>query len=397
MSDSFRTFLQVLLIWFAGLGAATQFAKIAVPFADIGLLYPDHAAVIGWLLSIISLMGAALGAMSGAIAARIGPNRLLLSGLVLGGALSILQASLPGFQLMLLSRVVEGLSHLAIVVAAPTLIAQITTGRARYNSMVLWSTFFGVAFALNAWFGLPIVDRYGLPVYFALHGGLMLVIAALIAFSKLKIDIDQPAGTRWSLSSLLGVHLRTYRSPFISAPAIGWFFYTLTFVSLLAILPGRLPEGQGASIAALMPLAGIVLSWLLVPLLLTVLSCVSVVNLGFAMGILTIISLFLGAPLAFGCIALFAVLGLVQGGSFAAVPELNETAETQALSYGAMAQMGNAGNLLGTPVLLAILLGANEVGMFMAVAAFYGIAIFIHLALAKRRKSAGLSRGDDLK
>jgi MFS family permease len=397
MSDSFRTFLQVMLIWFAGLGAATQFAKIAVPFSDVGLLYPDNAAVIGWLLSIISLMGAALGAISGAITARIGPNRLLLSGLVLGGALSLLQASLPVFQLMLLSRVIEGLSHLAIVVAAPTLIAQITSGRARYNSMVLWSTFFGVAFALNAWVGLPIVDRFGLPTYFAMHGGLMLLIAALISLSDLKTDIGQTEGTGWGLSAFLDVHIRTYRSPFISAPAIGWFFYTLTFVSLLAILPGRLPEGQGASIAALMPLAGIVLSWLLVPLLLTVLSCVSVVNLGFMLGIATIIALFLGAPLTFGCIALFAVLGLVQGGSFAAVPELNDTTEAQALSYGAMAQMGNAGNLLGTPVLLAILLGVDEAGMFVAVAAFYSIAVIAHLLLARRRKSAGLSRSDDLK
>ena len=397
MSDSFRTFLQVMLIWFAGLGAATQFAKIAVPFSDVGLLYPDNAAVIGWLLSIISLMGAALGAISGAITARIGPNRLLLSGLVLGGALSLLQASLPIFQLMLLSRVIEGLSHLAIVVAAPTLIAQITSGRARYNSMVLWSTFFGVAFALNAWVGLPIVDRFGLPTYFAMHGGLMLLIAALIALSDLKTDMGQTEGTGWGLSAFLDVHIRTYRSPFISAPAIGWFFYTLTFVSLLAILPGRLPEGQGASIAALMPLAGIVLSWLLVPLLLTVLSCVSVVNLGFMLGIATIIALFLGAPLTFGCIALFAVLGLVQGGSFAAVPELNDTTEAQALSYGAMAQMGNAGNLLGTPVLLAILLGVDEAGMFVAVAAFYSIAIIAHLLLARRRKSAGLSRSNDLK
>ncbi len=386
-----------MLIWFAGLGAATQFAKIAVPFSDVGLLYPDNAAVIGWLLSIISLMGAALGAISGAITARIGPNRLLLSGLVLGGALSLLQASLPVFQLMLLSRVIEGLSHLAIVVAAPTLIAQITSGRARYNSMVLWSTFFGVAFALNAWVGLPIVDRFGLPTYFAMHGGLMLLIAALIALSDLKTDMGQTEGAGWGLSTFLDVHIRTYRSPFISAPAIGWFFYTLTFVSLLAILPGRLPEGQGASIAALMPLAGIVLSWLLVPLLLTVLSCVSVVNLGFVLGIATIIALFLGAPLTFGCIALFAVLGLVQGGSFAAVPELNDTTEAQALSYGAMAQMGNAGNLLGTPVLLAILLGVDEAGMFVAVAAFYSIAIIAHLLLARRRKSAGLSRSDDLK
>ncbi len=387
MSQTFRRFLQIMLIWCAGLGAATQFAKIAVPFGDIGALYPDQAAVIGWLLSIISLMGAVLGATSGAITSRIGPTRLLIAGLVLGGALSVFQASLPGFQVMLASRVVEGLSHLAIVVAAPTLIAQITIGRARNMAMVLWSTFFGVAFALNAWFGLPFVDRFGLPAYFALHGIVMLVIAALVALSCPRVNMGQRDETGWGLASFLAAHVRTYRSPFISAPAIGWFFYTLTFVSLLAILPGRLPEGQGAQVAALMPLAGIVLSWLLVPVLLTVCSCIAVVNLGFGLGILAILALFMGAPLAAVCIALFAVLGLVQGGSFAAVPELNAAPEAQALSYGAMAQMGNAGNLLGTPILLAILTGIDETGMFLTVAAIYAIAIMLHVMLGLRRSA----------
>ena len=152
------TFLQVILLWLAGLGAATQFAKIAVPFAQVGLYYPAHGEALGWLLSIISLMGAILGAVSGAIAGKIGPLRLLAFGLVLGGAVSLLQAMIPPFPVMLASRIVEGLSHLAIVVAAPTLIAQLTRGRARNAAMVLWSSFFGVAFALNVWIGLPLVD-----------------------------------------------------------------------------------------------------------------------------------------------------------------------------------------------------------------------------------------------
>ncbi|WP_170330678.1 MFS transporter [Ruegeria arenilitoris] len=388
MNPSLRIFLQVILLWCAGLGAATQFAKIAVPFADVGLLYPAHADAIGWLLSIISLMGAVLGATSGAITGWVGPVRLLIAGLVLGGAISLVQVMLPGFQLMLASRVVEGLSHLAIVVAAPTLIAQITQGKARNVAMVLWSTFFGVAFAMNAWFGLPFVDQFGLPAYFALHGALMLVMAGLIGLCRLKVCIGSSEGASWGLSAFVDAHLRTYRSPFISAPALGWFFYTLTFVSLLAILPGRLPEEQGASVAALMPLAGIVLSWLLVPILLTVFSCVTVVNLGFGLGIVAILSLFMGAPLALVCIALFAVLGLVQGGSFAAVPELNEAAEDQALSYGAMAQMGNAGNLLGTPILLAVLWRVDEAGMFIAVAGFYAAAVIVHILLGQRRKRA---------
>lgn len=375
---------QVLLLWLAGLGAATQFAKIAVPFHELVLLYPSHAKSMGWLLSIISLLGAVLGAVSGAVVGRVGSLKLLLGGLCLGGALSIFQASLPGFYTMLATRFVEGVSHLAIVVAAPTLIAQITSGKARNISMVLWSTFFGVAFALNAWIGLPLVEHFGLPFFFALHGGLMIAIAGLILLCGLKVQLSQDVAP-WRWAELFEVHLRTYRSPFVSAPAIGWFFYTLTFVSLLAILPGRLPEGHAATVAGLMPLAGIVLSWLAVPILLYRMSCVAVVNLGFALGIISIVGVFLGVPLELVCICLFAVLGLVQGGSFAAVPILNQTPETQALSYGAMAQMGNAGNLLGTPVLLAVLGRTGETGMLITVIGIYAAAILAHVALARKR------------
>ncbi len=385
MTQSLRVFLQVLLLWAAGLGAATQFAKIAVPFAEVALLYPDNAGSIGWLLSIISLIGALLGALSGAIAGRVGPASLLISGLILGGAISLFQATLPGFGIMLTSRVLEGLSHLAIVVAAPTLIAQITRGRARDVAMVLWSTFFGVAFALNAWIGLPLVQQFGLQAYFALHGCLMVLIAGLIAACRLRVDLGPATVANWDLQTFAWAHVRTYSSPFVSAPAIGWFFYTLTFVSLLAILPGRLPDDISAQIAGLMPLAGIALSLLAVPFLLSVMPCVAVVTLGFGLGIVTIAAALLGFSLAVICVVLFAVLGLVQGGSFAAVPELNETANAQALGYGALAQMGNAGNLIGTPVLLAILWRTSQGGMLIAVIGFYAAAMVAHFWLARRR------------
>lgn len=385
-----KTVFQVLLLWLAGLGAATQFAKIAVPFPELLLLYPAHTETMGWLLSIISLLGAVLGALSGAIVGRVGPLKLLVLGLFLGGAISIFQASIPGFGIMLASRFVEGLSHLVIVVAAPTLIAQITHGKARNVSMVLWSTFFGVAFALNAWIGLPLIARFGVSSYFLLHGVLMIGVAALIPVFRLQVAfVSGTANWRWM--DLLDIHLRTYRSPFVSAPAVGWFFYTLTFVSLLAILPSRLPEELSAPVAGLMPLAGIVLSWVAVPFLLSVVSCVAVVNLGFGLGILSIASAFLGVPLEIVCVLLFAVLGLVQGGSFAAVPILNQTPEARALSYGAVAQMGNAGNLLGTPVLLAVLWRVDETGMLTTVMCIYALSILAHLRLARKRAAFAAS------
>ena len=167
--------LHVILLWFAGLGAATQFAKIAVPFPDVILLYPQNAEAIGWLLSIISLIGAILGAVSGSHYWPVWPSKLLIWGLVLGGCISLFQATGPGFAIMLASRFVEGLSHLAIVVAAPTLIAQITTGRARKCrhgavEYILWRRLC-----------FECVDRvagyrpdWGLRLFCLLHGVLML-------------------------------------------------------------------------------------------------------------------------------------------------------------------------------------------------------------------------------
>ena len=83
--------------------------------------------------------------------------------------------------------------------------------------------------------------------------------------------------------------------------------------------------------------------------------------------------------------ALFAALGLVQGASFAAIPELNARADDQALAYGLIAQTGNIGNLLGTPLLLAIINAQGQAAMYTVVVTIYLVGIFLHLFLARRR------------
>ena len=84
-------------------------------------------------------------------------------------------------------------------------------------------------------------------------------------------------------------------------------------------------------------------------------------------------------------IALFATLGLVQGASFASIPELMPETEDQVLAYGLVAQAGNAGNLLGTPMLLAIAASANDSMMYLSIAGFYAVAIATHIILIRRR------------
>ena len=386
MSENFRRTILVLVLWIAGLCAAMQFAKIAVPFSDVRLLYPDVGNGAGWLLSIISLVGAVLGGFAGALVGRLGAVRILLGGLLIGSMISFWHASIPSFPIMLVSRTFEGVSHLAIVVAAPTLIAQISSDRFRGAAMTLWSTFFGVSFGLFVWLGMPFVQTWGLSNIFVVHGTAMIAVAGLSAFLLRHHNSHDYPADKLQFCSIAEKLLQAYRSSSISTPGIGWLFYTLTFVALLAIIPERLPDESRSWASGIMPLTGIAVSIIAVPLLLRVMKATSIVMLGFGCALIVIVFPS-GASLTYISIALFSVLGLVQGASFAAVPELNQSSETQALSYGIMAQMGNLGNLLGTPILLFVLDQSGESALFAIVAAVYGFAIAAYLLLGWRYSS----------
>ena len=385
--SSVKLVFMVLVLWLAGLGAAAQFAKIAVPFSSVRTLFPEAGADIGWLLSFISLLGIFFGMTAGIIVSRFGSIRSLILALVLGAAVSFWQATLPSLTPMLMSRLIEGASHLVIVVAAPTLIAQVSTDRYRGAAMTLWSTFFGVSFAVVAWIGLPFVDAYGLTGLFIAHGMFMMMVAGLMTVGYPALGVATPRSkTPMGFGRVLYQHVAAYRSPFVSAPAVGWFFYTLTFVALLAILPDLLPEQSRGQVATLMPLASIAVSLLVVSPMLAFLSATTIVVIGFVSASVVLSLFWVDLPASYIGVTLFAVLGMVQGASFAAVPELNHTFETRMLSNGAVAQMGNLGNTLGTPLLLMIQGHAGLAGLLLAVLASYAAGCVAHIFLACLRR-----------
>lgn len=383
--SSFRI---IFILWLAGLCAAAQFAKIGLILPELQQLYPDAGATLGFLLSLISLIGALLGLVAGILAGRIGLRSLLLIGLVIGSLISFAQSFNLTLGLMLVSRVLEGISHLAIVVAAPTLIAQHSSEHLRPAAMTLWATFFGVSYAITAWLGLPLVAEKGIDALFFAHGLAIGFTALLVAYfiPKQVPPPSQSASKPWpfSLADLYTQHKQAWSSPYVAAPATGWLFYTITYVALLAVLPGLLPIEQRAFIATALPLASIVSSMTLGIFLLRRFTGVQVLSIGFIAAIACAV-LFLLIPQPFIVVLLFASLGLVQGASFAAIPQLNITAEKQALANGTMAQAGNTGNLCGTPLLLMLLSIGGTQAMIAVVVGCYFMAVMLHLLLAKRR------------
>ncbi|MGJ8546773.1 MAG: MFS transporter [Sulfitobacter sp.] len=383
--------LLVVMIWAAGLGGAAQYAKFSVIFDLLGDAYPGGGAALGWIVSLVGLLGVVFGVVAGLLVARIRYRRALLGALWLGASVSLLQALLPPLPLMLGLRALEGLSHLGIVVAGPTLIAQLAPSAQRGLALTLWGTFFGVAFAVMTWAGRPLALSHGLPALFAAHAGFMVLIALLLArfLRALPLEGAQPA---LSLRGILRDHAAIYRSPYLAAPAAGWLFYTFCFVSILTVLPPYLPPASRGLIMGSMPLVSIAISMTLGVALLRRLPAVQVVLLGFGGSALSMLWLWLFPANAAGCLMLAAFMGLIQGASFAAVPQLNQGADAQAQANGAMAQMGNLGNTLGTPIMAAALAGFGYLSLPLLGGTAFALGVLAHLTLAllRRRAQAGL-------
>lgn len=390
MGSGLRAVVTVLAVWCAGLGAAAQFGKMSVLFDGLGAQYAGASAVaLGLIVSIVGIVGLVFGTTAGLFVARIGPRRGILAALVMGAAMSAVQSLGLPYGVMLASRVVEGVSHLAIVVVGPTVIAGVAAERFRGLAMTLWSSFFAVTYAVLALLAPPLIAAHGAAGVFLAHAAWMAVIAVAL-WAVLPRDAAAPQIPH---TGLLAQHLAIYASPRLSAPALGFFCYTFLYVAILTLVPPEVPVGQRALAAAGMPLISIALSLTLGVWLVNRMSAVWVVQAGYLATVPGFVVLAMvwgnGPGMVAAAMWVSAALGIVQGASFAAIPELNATAEDRAQAAGAIAQLGNLGTTTGTPLLAALLLGAGPWGLAVVAVLACALGAVLH-AVQKRRRAAGI-------
>lgn len=385
-----RAALTILALWAAGLGAAAQFGKISVLYEVLGARYADQAGFgIGAMVSIVGIVGLIFGTTAGLMVARIGARRAILAALALGAVVSLIQSSFPSYPVMMLTRVLEGVSHLAIVVVGPVAIAGIAPARHQGLAMTLWSSFFGVTYAVLALVAPGFVADYGAAALFQAHAVWMLVMCgALFVLMPRVAGVAAVPGQ----GSLLARHLAIYASPRMGAPAMGFVCYTVTYVAVLTLLPGVVTPGWGHLIGFTMPLVSIAVSLTLGVWLLSRLPAVRLVQAGFAAAILASIGLWVmwgtGLPEAVFAWGLAGALGIVQGASFASIPQLNASDADRAGAAGAIAQLGNLGTTSGTPLLVLILSAAGASGLAVFLIGFSALGITIHAVQARRRITA---------
>ncbi|SFI42487.1 MFS transporter [Jannaschia pohangensis] len=347
----------VALIFVAGLFAAAQFGKITLTLPEVGVAFDRQVPQVAFMVSLVGLVGLVFGAMAGALAAGFGLARTFLAGLILGAAMSGIQALMPPLWLFAATRVVEGVAHLCLVVAGPPLMAAAASERDRPLVMGLWAVFFGASLALSGWLFPFVLAQGGLPLLFALHGLGLLILAAVL-WRRLPRSVPHAV-----VLEPVAMHRAIYGRLSYVAPGLGFFCYTFLFIALIATVPNMLGRPGLATVLPLVTLAttlagGAVCRWF---------APWKVAAAGYLGTLLGLLGTAFGLP---GAVEVgFAAMGLIPGASFAAIPALNILPGDRARATGAIAQLGNLGTVTGTPVLAFAATGGLGVLMTVAGAA----------------------------
>lgn len=348
----------VALLFIMGLFAAAQFGKVSLTLVEHAAVFNRSPTGVAYFVSLVGLVGLFCGAMAGAVVAWLSPRTSLLAGLGFGAVMSFAQSFLPSAEVYAGLRLLEGISHLALVVSAPPLLAMIATDRDRPVVMSIWAMFFGLSFALSALIVPRLLEWGGLALVMQAHGGGFLVL--LVLFWR---RLPRTGRAAFSLN-IIKLHKEIYTTLPIVAPGAGFVFYTVTYIALLTYLPLALERPE---LFIRLPLVSLCAT-LLAGYLCRSIAPDKVAIFGFCAGALACIGIAAEVPLAADVV--FFALGLVPGASFAAIPYFNAGLTDRTRSTGAISQLGNLGTVTGTPIFAALLAGFGLPGILIGLAGF---------------------------
>ncbi len=341
---------RIALLYAIGVIAAGQLGIVPplIPalHRDLGL----SLAVAGTAVSIVTLVGAALGLLAGHWCETVGHVRALQIGLLVMAAAAGLCAMADGATVLLVARGLAGVGYLLVVVAAPSLMAAIAEPRHHAFTFSLWGTFVPAGIALAGLLAAGFADGAGWRRAFGIDAAvlalaLIVTIAALPPARAVMPPVEDRASADFGSSAPL---------------AVAFFCFALLFLALAGLLPtyfvqqrglGPSDAGRVMAIATALGIPGsLAAAWLMrqgaAPARLIAIGLV-------ASSAIAALS-FTGIPLAIavsGFAIAFAVGGLAPAATFASVPLVAANARAIGPINGLIAQAGSLGSLAGPPAL----------------------------------------------
>lgn len=372
---------KVLTIYACGIAAGLQFAKVSVLFDALSAHYLASAALTGWFVSAVGLVGLVFGATAGLVVARIGFRTTLIASLAAGAAISLVEAALPPAPLFVALRAVEGAAHLGIVVAGPTCLTGLAAPADRPLALGLWGTFMSVAFLVGGLVGAPLVASLGLGAPFVAHAALL----AALAFAAYLVAPTTPrppeAARGW-----LQQHVDLYADRRSAIPAVCFLAYTGMYLAVQTLTPELAPAEARPGLIVGMAIVSIVAS----------LAAGAFAHRGVSPSVLTagafaatliasvLVEFAVGGPfLAPAALARMACLSFLPGAILPMIPRLNPDTPSQARAFGALAQTGNVGSALGPPIFAASESGLGPIGLLFPAAALCVLGFMLATATAR--------------
>lgn len=152
---------RVALLMLCGVLAATQIGKLPPAMSGLREHFGASLVQLGWISSVFNLLAALAALATGLAADRVGRRAMLKLGLLALGLGALIGAGSPGMGGLLLSRVIEGLGFVGIVVAAPALMREAAGLSHQRLVLGLWSSYMALGMTamllvapwLIAWLG----------------------------------------------------------------------------------------------------------------------------------------------------------------------------------------------------------------------------------------------------
>lgn len=351
----------VWLAFGAGIVAAMHIGKLPPALPEIRAALGVGLVMGGWIASMISAIGFALGLFAGSLADRFGQRRVLLLGLAALATGSFAGAAAPSGEAMLVARFVEGIGFTAVTITGAAIIVRVTSPADRRRALGIWSAYIPVGFAGMLIAGALIHDAFGWRTLWTICAILTIVWAAVFAIAtagwqrRQKGEIE-PATLMFNMIRSLGSG-----GAVLVATCFG--LYATQHIAIMNWLPTYMREvyGSGTLVASLVPALVLafnaggnffsawamgrgVPSWLLL--------AVGAAGMG-----LTGIGIFSGAlpdTLRLLSAVLFGVMGgMVPAAALGSVATYTPSPAQIGTMNGLMVMGTNAGQLIGPPALAA--------------------------------------------
>ncbi|MCP4747137.1 MAG: MFS transporter [Desulfobacteraceae bacterium] len=332
-----------------GVGSAAQIAKIPPLITYLTTHLNLSMLQISFLLSSIGLSAVVFGLSAVKLIEAIGTVRSLKLSAGIAITTTIAQALITNGFLFLLLRTIESLSHLMIVIAAPLVMLNACQKNKQALILGLWSTFFGIGFALMNFISPILIKNFSHESVFYFHA-----ILFSPAFLLKSTNIHSPDLSFFSLTEFLVTFRQIFSRNAVLATSLAFMCHAGAFVGLLsfgAIIYSQKSGGDVFDIRWHTPL------WPLVSLLATFIAttfagkvktynvaiCCLVLNVVLSLLLIHASSNWQTLSLLYG---IFAITGILQGQMFTHIGEVAGDNKSVMLANGAFTQFGNLGNFI---------------------------------------------------